>query len=133
MKILYKMVNNPSELLDKEHVLEELHLPDEILEILQKDLAKSNEILPPGAQALQDWLVALLDRFDPTKSDEILPVKESKSGSPIEKGGSMNGAEHIHITKLPSRNRQNSNNGSERHPTRSRLISSNITITKPAP
>lgn len=68
MKILYKSAENPCDLLERETILEELRLPEEVLTTLQKDLDASNRILPPGAQALQGWQVALLDRFDPTSS-----------------------------------------------------------------
>ena len=65
MKIMYKLISKPFELLDKDNTIEELRLPSEVLSTIKSDLTASNEILPPAAQALQDWKVALLDRFEP--------------------------------------------------------------------
>ena len=64
MKVLYQSVSDPSALLEKENLkIEELRLPDDVLEILRTDLQASTLILPISARKLGDWDIALLERY----------------------------------------------------------------------
>ena len=65
MKILYQAVSNPHEVLEKQRSsVDELQLPDHILQTTRKDLEASTALLPISARKLQDWNVGLLDRFN---------------------------------------------------------------------
>ncbi len=63
MKILYKTASKPAAILEEQGMkMEELQLPDYVLQVLQADLKASTEILPSSAKKLQDWTVGLLER-----------------------------------------------------------------------
>ena len=65
MKIFYRVVNDPAEMLDKYQTsLEEIFLPAEILEDFHKSLVQSTTMLPPAARKFQEWQVGLLDRYE---------------------------------------------------------------------
>ena len=71
MKILYEIIEDPLGVLNKNPVsLEELPLPDMIMEQLEESLKYSYEILPEAAKrplpdaTMCNWKVALLDRFE---------------------------------------------------------------------
>ena len=75
MKILYEKTQCPEEMISKmQSSAEELLLPSHVFEQLEKDLDFSDSILPEPAKrtlptiAMQQWKVALLDRFDPSDS-----------------------------------------------------------------
>ena len=72
MKILYEKICSPEEMISKmQSSAEELLLPLYVFEQLEKDLDFSDSMLPEPAKrtlpaaAMQQWKVALLDRFDP--------------------------------------------------------------------
>ena len=65
MKILYETVSNPLEIVEKQSSsVDELQLPDHILQAIRGDLEASTALLPMPARKLQYWNVGLLDRFD---------------------------------------------------------------------
>lgn len=65
MKILFDEIENPRDILEKSDMhAEELCLPISVLQELQEDLNKSNEVIPDPAKILQKWRVGLLDRFE---------------------------------------------------------------------
>ena len=72
MKVLYEEIEQPSEVLERLHSsIEELFLPCDVFDQLQKDLDLSHDRLPEPAKhilpptAMRKWKVALLERFDP--------------------------------------------------------------------
>lgn len=66
MKVFYRTVTDPSEILEKQsHEIEELQLPTRALETLKADLTTSTRILPPSARTHREWTIGLLDRWDP--------------------------------------------------------------------
>ena len=68
MKIYYKNLGNAVEVMKtKQSVIEELSLPQSVLQQLEQDLKSSHAILPEPARKVQDWCVGLLDRFDPVQ------------------------------------------------------------------
>ena len=81
MKILYQVVQSSADVLDRhQSTVDELSLPQSVMQQLQKDLDASNSILPDPARRLQSWHVALLDRFDPgCESEAIFQRLDGKS------------------------------------------------------
>lgn len=71
MKVLYEIIDNPLEIMDKNHsTVEELPLPQTVMEQLEQTLEDSYKMLPDSAkrplpnQTMSRWKVALLDRFE---------------------------------------------------------------------
>lgn len=63
MKILYREVADPAEFLEKNFAgVDEIELPDQVLQSLRGDLESSGRILPPSARRLQEWEIGLLNR-----------------------------------------------------------------------
>ncbi|KAL8666939.1 MAG: hypothetical protein Q9168_007392 [Polycauliona sp. 1 TL-2023] len=63
MKLYYKTVNNPDELLEQQSMkIDELRLPAEVYRTLYSDIKSSTQLLPAAAQKFQDWAVGLLER-----------------------------------------------------------------------
>ena len=63
IKILYQRTSQVSKLLEGDKVgMDDLELPDHILDTLRTDLEASTNVLPKAAQMLQDWRVGLLER-----------------------------------------------------------------------
>jgi hypothetical protein len=64
MKILWKPVDNASELLDTHHFSHEhLVFPPHVYDVLKQTLGKSQYLLPKAARKFQDWNIGLLERF----------------------------------------------------------------------
>ncbi|KAI9819501.1 MAG: hypothetical protein M1827_006949 [Pycnora praestabilis] len=64
MKVFYKTLPNPQEVLEKKIVsLDEVCLPRNVFDDLRSTLDGSNTILPKSAKTFQDWSVGLLERF----------------------------------------------------------------------
>ena len=64
MKIFYKDVDNPQELLHNNQTsMEELELPSTSLADFRAALVNSTSLLPGSARKFQDWQVGLLDRY----------------------------------------------------------------------
>ena len=73
MKVYFKHIDNPSEVIEaRKSTIVELPLPQSVLLQLEQDLTSSHNILPEPARNIQDWLVGLLDRFDPLVEDAAL-------------------------------------------------------------
>lgn len=65
MKVFYKTVIDPSELLEKQsNNIEELQLPNCTMKTLQADLQTSTNILPQPARVHHEWTIGLLDRWN---------------------------------------------------------------------
>ena len=65
MKVLYQTVSNPAVLLEKDSLkMDGLKLPADVLETLRTDLHASTLILPTSARKLEDWDIALLERYN---------------------------------------------------------------------
>lgn len=63
MKLYYKTVPNPEELLEQQSSkIDELQLPMEVFQTLRSDLESSTQLLPVPARKFQDWVVGLLER-----------------------------------------------------------------------
>ena len=63
MKIFYKKVSNPLQMLEKpNNKIEELQLPQHALKTLTSNLQTSTSLLPPSARTHQTWTIGLLDR-----------------------------------------------------------------------
>ncbi|KAL8641571.1 MAG: hypothetical protein Q9226_008617 [Calogaya cf. arnoldii] len=63
MKIYYKIVQNPEELLEQQSLkVDELQLPIEVFQALRSDIKFSTQLLPVPARKFQDWDVGLLER-----------------------------------------------------------------------
>ncbi|KAL8849881.1 MAG: hypothetical protein Q9221_005147 [Calogaya cf. arnoldii] len=63
MKIYYKTVQNPEELLEQQSLkVDELQLPIEVFQALRSDIKSSTQLLPAPARKFQDWDVGLLER-----------------------------------------------------------------------
>lgn len=63
MKLYYKTVPNPEELLEQQNSkIDELQLPIEVFQTLRSDLESSTQLLPVPARKFQDWVVGLLER-----------------------------------------------------------------------
>lgn len=76
MKILYEIVSNPLEILEKQtSSVDELQLPHHILQAIRRDLEASTALLPISARKLHSWTVGLLDRFD---ASSLVPGKECR-------------------------------------------------------
>lgn len=64
MKVFYLHVAEPQKILNElSATVEELFLPAAILEMLEKTLRESTDLLPPAARRFQVWDVGLLDRL----------------------------------------------------------------------
>jgi hypothetical protein len=64
-KVFYQPVPNPQELLDANHnTLEELILPQSILDEFSTSLIASTKILPESARSFKEWSVGLLGRYE---------------------------------------------------------------------
>jgi hypothetical protein len=64
MKIFYKSIPNPTEIIDKNQFShEELMFPQNIFEQLKESLEESALLLPSSARQFQEWNVGLLERF----------------------------------------------------------------------
>lgn len=64
MKILYRPLEDPATILEKESMkTEAVVLPEHILSTLHMNLNKSNLMLPSSARVLQEWKVGVLNRF----------------------------------------------------------------------
>lgn len=81
MKIFYRPVPNAQDLLDKNSVtMEELVIPDQILQDFRHALIKSTDLLPISARKFQEWDVALLDRRENGKSAQEVTDTLSRLG-----------------------------------------------------
>lgn len=90
MKILWKPVDNVSEVLDEHHFSHEhLVFPPHVYATLKQTMETSQFFLPQSARKFQDWNVGLLQRFsweDVSGSDAtVLPAPKSR---PQPTGGS---------------------------------------------
>jgi hypothetical protein len=86
MKILWKAVDNPSEILDSHHFSHEhLLFPLHVYDTLKQTLETSQFLLPQAVRMFQDWKVGLLERFswgDVSGTDaKVLPATK---GPPTE-------------------------------------------------
>lgn len=88
MKILWKPVENISEMLDNHHFSHEhLLFPPHVYESLRRTLENSRLILPESARKFQDWNVGLLERFswedvagsDATVLPALKPTEKEKT------------------------------------------------------
>ena len=77
MKIFYKSVDDPQELLEKQsNSVEELFLPPPILQEFIASLKQSTTLLPQSARNFKEWSVGLLDRYQRTPlSTESIEAK----------------------------------------------------------
>jgi hypothetical protein len=65
MKIFYKSISDPKEVLEKNSFShEQLLFPDHVFKALKDALEESTDLLPAEAKKFQDWSVGLLERFD---------------------------------------------------------------------
>ena len=78
MKVLYEKVKNPSKIADEfQLAVEDLPLPPDILDELEKDLETTYLNLPEPARkflpgsTMGKWKVSLLDRFDDSSTASI--------------------------------------------------------------
>ena len=63
MKILYQRISRASDMLESHSMkMEEIRLPQDAIDILQRSLRASTRMLPSGASKIQEWDVGLLDR-----------------------------------------------------------------------
>ncbi|KAL8790823.1 MAG: hypothetical protein Q9213_000447 [Squamulea squamosa] len=63
MKVFYKIVQYPDKLLEEQSLkIDELQLPNEVLQALHSDVKSSTQLLPVPARKFQDWDVGLLER-----------------------------------------------------------------------
>lgn len=63
MKILYRHVDDPCSILEKQSMrIEELRLPGQILSQLKSYLQLNSQFLPVSARKIQDWDAGLLER-----------------------------------------------------------------------
>ncbi|KAL9013324.1 MAG: hypothetical protein Q9180_009020 [Flavoplaca navasiana] len=63
MKLYYKTVHNPEELLEQQSLkIDELQLPTEVFQDLYSDIRSSTQLLPAPARTFQEWAVGLLER-----------------------------------------------------------------------
>ncbi|KAL8952956.1 MAG: hypothetical protein Q9222_001175 [Ikaeria aurantiellina] len=63
MKLYYKPQPNPTALLEQQSSkIDELQLPDNVINTLHSDLRTSTQLLPAPARKFQDWHVGLLER-----------------------------------------------------------------------
>jgi len=73
MKVFYKSIQNPLQLLDgKGTTHEELVIPDEDFRDLVQTLLDGTSILPESARRFQDWDVGLLDRYEKRSTGAIV-------------------------------------------------------------
>ena len=63
MKLYYKIVLNPEELLQQQSLkIDELQVPTEVFQDLCSDIKSSTQLLPTPARTFQEWAVGLLER-----------------------------------------------------------------------
>ncbi|KAL9626825.1 MAG: hypothetical protein Q9204_007010 [Flavoplaca sp. TL-2023a] len=63
MKLYYKTVHNPEELLEQQSLkIDELQIPTEVFQDLYSDIKSSTQLLPTPARKFQEWAVGLLER-----------------------------------------------------------------------
>jgi hypothetical protein len=71
MKVFYKEIDNPVDLLDEHNsTLEELALPEQEVAQLKQTLSNSAQILPQSARTFQEWQVGLLERYEKDPSGQ---------------------------------------------------------------
>ncbi|KAI4278708.1 MAG: hypothetical protein LQ337_000817 [Flavoplaca oasis] len=63
MKLYYKTVHNPEELLAQQSLkIDELQVPTKVFQDLYSDIKSSSQLLPIQARTFQEWAVGLLER-----------------------------------------------------------------------
>ena len=81
MKIFYQFISDAPKLLNEQNsTLEELFLPNSILEELISALKHSTELLPLSARSFKEWSIGLLDRF---QNDHALSLDGDAQFKPL--------------------------------------------------